>query len=58
MALGAGVQPHDVREGGRTIPEDGSALEGVDFRGRFVTKRVRGHGDSADGIPTSSEVLM
>lgn len=44
--------------GGRTISEDGSALEGVDIRGRFVTKRVRGHGDPADGIPTSSEVLM
>jgi hypothetical protein len=50
--------PRDVREGGRIIPEDASATEGVDFHGRFVTKRVRGRGDPADGIRTSSEALM
>lgn len=58
MALGAGGSLTMYEGGGRSIPENGSALEGVDFRGRFVTKRVRGHGDPADGIPTSPEVLM
>ena len=58
MAHGAAMQAYGAREGHRTIPGNGSLSMGVDFPGRFVTKRVRGRGAPADGIRTSSEDLM